>query len=299
MKPLLSVIVLSFNTNELLRQCLLSTIASKGFQKGELEVIVVDNCSSDGSAEMVNKDFTLAKLIINRSNVGFAAGNNVGIKAASGKYVLLLNSDTEFLADTLRSMVDFIQTQENIGAATCKILLSNGDIDPACHRGFPTPWSALTYIVGLEKIFPHSATFGGYHQGWKNLTVTHDVDVISGAFFLIPRRIIEKIGLLDEQFFMYGEDIDWCYRIKQAGYRVAYHPSLIVTHRKKQSGRNKKHLEFQDQKAGKLVDETRRRSRRYFVETMEQFYLKHYRHQYPSLLTITVLLALRIWKRLV
>lgn len=287
MKPLLSVIILSFNTKKLLRNCLKSVFSSDNFNERNLEVIVVDNASTDGSAELVAKGFTKAKLIQNSENLGFSAGNNKGIREAKGKYILLLNSDTRLRPDTLCSMIRVIERDKKAGAATCKLILGNGKIDPACHRGIPTPWNTFSYMVGLEKLFPRSRLFGGYHQGWKNYSIFHEVDVISGAFFLIPRKVIEIVGLLDESFFMYGEDIDWCYRIKKAGYRVLFDPRTSAIHYKKQSGRK------QDRDR-----ELRKRIHRSFMDTMAQFYMKHYADKYPRPVTWLVRTGIKIKKYL-
>lgn len=287
MKPTLSVIVLSFNTKQLLQQCLRSVYASSGFKEKELEAIVVDNASTDDSVEMVLDLFPQTSVIRNPKNIGFSAGNNVGLRIAQGEFLLLLNSDAMVEQNTLRKMVDFMKRDKAIGAATCRLELPAGGGDPASHRGFPTPWNAFTYMSGLERLFPHSELFSGYHRGWENLSVTHDVDVISGAFFMTKRDVIKKVGMLDEQFFMYGEDIDWCYRIKEAGYRIVYHPAVRVLHHKKQSGR-----------AHPDDREVRKKTQRYFLETMELFYRKHYHKKYPMILTWLVVLAIRIRKTL-
>lgn len=285
-QTLLSVIVLNFNTRELLKNCLEATLLSKGFSRGELEVIVVDNASSDDSVEKAREKFPKVKLIVNKENVGFAAGNNVGIREARGKYILLLNSDTKVESNTLCSMIRIIEQDRKIGAATCKLILGNGRLDPACHRGFPTPWNAFTYFIfPLEKIFPKNKLFGGYHQGWKSYSTLHEVDAISGAFFMIPKKVIEKIGLLDESFFMYGEDLDWCYRIKEAGYKIMFNPAVTTIHYKKQSGRQ------QDR------DRSLRKKTHYsFMDTMAQFYMKHYANKYPKPVTWLVKAGIKIKK---
>ncbi len=289
--PLLSVIILSFNTRNFLEQCLQAVAESKGFNMGEMEVIVVDNGSTDGSVDFaakfkVQSSKFKVSLIKNKENIGFAGGNNVGIRQARGKYVLLLNSDTTVYSDALIKMVKFAQGLPKLGAATCRVELPGGKIDPACHRGFPTPGNAFTYLSGLEKIFPRSRLFSGYHQGWKNLDEPHQVDVIAGSFFLIPKKVVGRVGLLDESFFMYGEDIDWCYRIKQAGFEIWFNPEIKILHYKKQSGRAKN----KNQKAKSRADY-------HFVYTMEQFYRKHYMKKYPRLVSWLVLGCLGLAKR--
>lgn len=213
----LSIIIVSYNTQKLVDELLGSITAAK---KGDyrIEIILVDNDSNDGSVAMVKKRYPQVKILVNQINLGFAAANNKGMRNAKGRLVLLLNSDTQVEKDTLVKMIDFIDTNSRYQAATCRVELADGRLDPACHRGFPSPWAAFSYFAKLEKVFPRSKIFGQYHQGWKDLTKVHQVEVISGAFFLVSRKIIEKVGLLDEGFFMYGEDVDWCLRIKKQGF---------------------------------------------------------------------------------
>jgi GT2 family glycosyltransferase len=288
MKIKLSVIILNYNTAGLLRPCLAAVLASKGFEGKELEVIVVDNNSSDNSAEMIRKDYPEVRLIRNKNNLGFSAGNNIGIKEAGGKFLLLLNSDTLVEPDVLITVLKSMEKDRSIGAATCLLQTADGKIDPASHRGFPTPWNSLSYFLSLEKLFPQSRLFGGYHQGWKNLKVPHEVDCISGAFFMVSGDVIERIGMLDERFFMYGEDIDWCLRIKNAGYKILFFPEVRTLHLKRQSGRENK------------IDQTvKNNSRRQFIETMGQFYSKHYLSKYPDFVSRVVLSLLWIMKKII
>lgn len=288
MKIKLSVIILSYNTSGLLKACLSAVLASDGFEDKELEVIVVDNNSSDNSVEMVQTEYPQVRLIRNKKNFGFSAGNNIGIKVAGGKFLILLNSDTLVEPDSLITILNVMKNDRSIGAATCLLQMADGKIDPASHRGFPTPWNALSYFLGLEKLFPKSRFFGGYHQGWKNLKVPHEVDCISAAFMMVSGEVIERIGLLDERFFMYGEDIDWCLRIKHAGFKIFFYPGVKTLHLKRQSGRENK------------TDQTaKKNSRRQFIETMAQFYSKHYLSQYPDFISRIVLSLLWIIKKFI
>ncbi len=283
-KPDVSVIILSFNTLELTRACLQTVFASK-LGRYTTEVIVCDNGSRDGSIEMISKEFPEVVLIDNKKNVGFAAGNNPGMKRARGRYILLLNSDTEVSPRAIAMMLDYLERSPDVGAATCKLVLPDGTIDPACHRGFPTPWAAFTYFVGLEKLFPASPLFGQYHQGYKDTATIHDVDVISGAFFFVRREVVQKVGVLDEDYYFYGEDMDWCYRIREAGWNIIFNPTVTVLHRKKQSGRAN-------------ADRARRiRTELYFYQYNKLFYKKNYEAKYPRLLmsSIYFLFDLRIF----
>jgi hypothetical protein len=268
----LSVVILNYNTVNLTRECLKTVLASR-LGKYSMEVIVCDNGSTDGSREMITKEFPQAVLINNNKNLGFAAGNNPGIKRARGRYVLLLNTDTEVPKNTIATMLKFMDENPSVGASTCKLLLPDGTMDPACHRGFPTPWVAFTYMSGLERLFPKTRAFGEYHQGYKDLSTIHEVDCIVGAFFLMRRKVIEKVGLLDEEFFMYGEDIDLAQRIRDAGWKIMYNPKVTILHKKKQSGR------------ANILRKRRVTTEIYFHKYNWLFYKKHYARKYPMLLT--------------
>lgn len=279
-----SIIILNYNTKDLLLACLAS-IAKSQTSNDRWEVIVVDNASTDDSVKTVKSEelrIKNLKLIQNAKNLGFAAGNNVGIRQAKGNYILLLNSDTEVSPNAIADTKTFLDAHPIAAGATCKILLPDGTMDPACHRGFPTPWAAFTYFIGLETLFPHSELFAQYHLGYKDFANPHEIDSPSGAFFMIRREVIERVGFLDEDYFMYGEDLDWAYRIKQAGLHIWFYPFATVLHRKKQSGR--------------LVDDPhlRLKTERYFYETMKLFYEKHYKHRYGFILSKLVLLGIKL-----
>jgi GT2 family glycosyltransferase len=279
----LSIIIVSFNTVEILRDCLLSIYTSDN-NEFTFEVLVCDNASSDGSLDMVKRDFPLAKLIQNSQNLGFAAANNIAIKKSKGKYILLLNSDTVVGKMSLQNMITFISMHPKCGVATCKLILPNGLIDPACHRGFPTPWAALCYAFKLERLFPKSALFSGYHLLYKDFTIPHEIDCPSGAFFLVRREVIDQVGLLDEDYFMYAEDIDWAYRIKKSGWQIWFNPESTILHKKKQSGRLS-------------TDRSRRVKTQILFEINNRlFFTKHYAKKYG--LIISSFVYLYYWFRL-
>lgn len=282
----LSIIIVNYNTRKLLENCLNSLFlyCKKELTSGEYEIIVVDNSSKDGSVEYLRElcfndtYHQYISLIANINNSGFAKANNIGIKEAKGDLILLLNSDTEVKNGAIQGMVEFMSDPPTLksfgeakGVATCKILLGNGKIDPACHRGFPTLWNAFCYFTRFEKLFTKFKIFSGYHQYYKNLDSVHEVDAISGAFFMVSRKVIDDVGLLDEDYFMYGEDLDWCYRIKQAGYKIWYNPNFQIIHYKKQSGRD----------SGD--SEVKKSTQKYFWQTMKIFYEKHYVKKYPKI----------------
>lgn len=274
-QPDISVVILNYNTRDLTRTCLTTLLASR-LEKYVMEVIVCDNGSEDGSVEMIADEFPGVILIKNGKNLGFAAGNNPGIRKAKGRFVLLLNTDTEIPRDTLRVMIGFMDSNPDAGAATCKLLLPDGSMDPACHRGFPTPWASLTYLVKLEKLFPKTRLFGEYHQGYKDLASIHEVDCIVGAFFMVRREVISEVGLLDEDYFMYGEDIDWAYRIRKAGWKIMYNPTVTILHKKKQSGR------------ANILAKRRVTTEIYFHKYNWLFYKKNYAEKYGPVLTFFV-----------
>lgn len=271
----LSVVILNYNTLELTRICLTTLLASS-LGDYTMEVIVCDNGSTDGSLAMVAREFPGVKRIDNGKNLGFAAGNNPGISKATGRYILLLNTDTEMPKHTLRTMIAYMDATPDAGAATCKLLLPDGSMDSACHRGFPTPWAALTYMLKLEKLFPKSKLFGQYHQGYKDLNTIHEVDCIVGAFFLVRREVVAEVGLLDEDYFMYGEDIDWAYRIRKHSWKIMYNPTVTMLHKKKQSGRSNTH------KNRRVTTEI------YFHKYNWLFYTKNYAEKYGPVLTFFV-----------
>jgi len=231
----LSIIIVSFNTKDLLRNCLKSiyTLYPKPYT---LEVIVVDNASKDGSAEMVAKDFPQVALIRNKKNLGFAAANNQGIKKARGRYLLLLNSDTLILEDALAKMVAFMDRNKKIGIATCQLLNKDKTIQ-ASGGFFPTLPRVFAWMFFLDDLPIISRLIKAYHPHepsfyTKNLFYQreHFQDWVTGAFFLIRKKVVEKIGLLDEQFFMYVEEVDYCFRAKKAGFLVAYTPMAKIIH---------------------------------------------------------------------
>lgn len=289
----LSIIIVSFNTKDLLvglLQSLKQAIKICKQEGYETEIIIVDNHSQDDTLEVIKKGFTWTKLIKNKRNLGYAQANNQGILKSKGELVLLLNSDTKVFPQTLVKMIKFMEANPKAGAATCRVELPNREIDPASHRGFPTLWNAFCYFLGLEKLFPRSKIFAGYHQGWKDLTKVHEIDSCVGAFFLVRKAVVDKVGLLDERFFMYGEDIDWAYRIKKAGFKIFYYPKTKIIHYKKKSGREKL---FNNKKNKDLTEEIRFMSKRNFYETMKLFYQKHYRNKYPWI--VKQLIFLGIW----
>ncbi len=229
----LSIVIVNYNVRFFLEQCLLSV--NKATTGIEAEVFVVDNNSIDGSAAMVREKFPSVKLIENTENAGFSKANNQAISQCSGTYILLLNPDTILEDDTLRKVIEFADQTPDAGGIGIRMLDGKGRFLPESKRSLPTPAVAFCKIFGLSALFPRSRTFGRYHLTYLNPDEIHEVDVLSGAFMLLRKDTLDKTGLLDETFFMYGEDIDLSYRIKKAGYKNYYFPHSRIIHYKGES----------------------------------------------------------------
>ncbi len=228
----LTVIIVNYNTKKLTLQCLTSVFEQNGLSH---EVFVVDNASSDGSAEVIKENFSQVKLIVNNKNLGFAAANNQAIKLCKGRFILLLNSDTVVSPGTFKTMVKFMHSYPEAGIASCKVIKPNGTLDWPCKRSFQTPSIFLYRAFRLDELFPESKQFGRYHLTYLDENRTHEVDGVCGAFLMIRKETIEDIGLMDEELFMYSDDMDWCLRAKKAGWKVYYYPEAQILHFKSKS----------------------------------------------------------------
>lgn len=292
----LSVIIVSYNTKEILKGCIESLFAHLP-KSYSFEVIVVDNASSDGSIETLQnlelriKNYDIKfKIINNRENFGFSKANNIGIKEVKGRYMLFLNSDTLMHENTLDEMVKFMDENPNAGAATCKVELKDKTIDDASHRGFPTPWRAFCYFSGLSRIFPTFKIFSGYNLGYLDKNTTHEIDACAGAFMIVRKEAGKKVNWWDEDYFWYGDDLDFCYRLKQAGWKIYFVPKVSIFHYKGISGGIKGHskeISTADVKTKKLATKAR-------FEAMKIFYRKHYMDKYPSIITNLVMLGISL-----
>jgi N-acetylglucosaminyl-diphospho-decaprenol L-rhamnosyltransferase len=279
----LAIVVVNYNVCALLRRCLSTVYASEGDLTFQLAV--VDNASTDGSVEMVRSEFPQARLIANQENVGYPAANNIGLRALGdwhavtppARYALLLNPDTEVPPTALADMMAFMDSHPDAGAAGPKLVLVNGDLDLACRRSFPTPEVIFYRVVQLGKLFPKSRRFGRYNLTYLDPDSLHEVDSVVGAFMLVRAAAISAVGLLDERFFMYGEDLDWAKRIKEAGWKIYYYPAVVVLHVKRASS-----------------DQEQSRSRFEFERANLLFYRKHYQATTPAWLNALILLALAV-----
>ncbi|MEP7284547.1 MAG: glycosyltransferase family 2 protein [Chloroflexota bacterium] len=282
----IGIVIVNWNTRDLLRDCLKSL--EMGDPSVSRRVIVVDNASTDGSVAMVCAEFPAVEVIENPVNGGFSQANNLGLRAlgfgestqtdsvganAPG-YALLLNPDTVVPPDGLRRMLDRLDADSQIGVAGPRLIMLNGKLDLACRRSFPTPEVMLWRVTGLSKLFPKSRLFGRYNMTYLDEHLETEVDCVVGAFMLVRREAIEAVGLLDEAFWMYGEDIDWAFRIKQARWKALYYPQVTVLHVKRAASRQNP------------------RARQEFQRASLIFYRKHYAATTPHLLHWVVLLGL-------
>lgn len=275
----LSIIIVNYKTYELTKNAIKAVLETV---KSSYEIFVVDNNSQDNSYEKLKSTFNneiineKVNLIANDYNQGFAAANNIAIKKSKGDYILLLNSDTVLKEGSIDSSLSYIKAHDDIGAIGCKILLPNGDLDKAAKRSFPNPKNSFYKLFGFSNINEKSKS-NNYNLDDLDANGIYEVDSLVGAFMLVRKETIEQIGLLDEEYFMYGEDIDWCYRIKQAGWKVIYYGKAEIIHYKGSSSKRQK---------SKLIYE--------FYRAMYLFYNKHYRNEYSLLTRITVYMGIGI-----
>ena len=280
----LAIVIVNYNTRDLLRDCLASVYDSRGDFR--FQVCVVDNHSSDGSVGMVRAEFPQARVIESPVNGGFAYANNLGLRAFGfteveggdtganpspenptstaelPRYVLLLNPDTILPPSALAGMLAFMDAHPEAGASGPRLVRPDGSLDLACRRSFPTPEVAFYRLVGLSKLFPHSRRFGRYNLTYLDPGEVAEVDSVVGACMIIRREAIQQVGLLDETFWMYGEDLDWAYRMKRAGWKVFYNPEVTVLHYKEAASRDDRVI--------------RPKTRYEFYRAMYVFYRKHY-----------------------
>lgn len=289
--PSLAIIVVNYNTRDLLRACLRSL--PQAAAACETTVWVVDNASPDGSAQMVRDEFPDVRLIESARNGGFAYANNLALRHAlrlepaggsdadgprephvpggapsrrtSPDYVLLLNPDTVAPPGSLDGLVAYMEQHPEVGACGPKLLLADGTLDLACRRSFPTPAVSFYRMVGLAKLFPRSPRFARYNMTFLDIDAEAEVDAVVGACMLVRAGVVREVGPLDEAFFMYGEDLDWCYRIKQYGWRIMYVPRVTVQHYKRAASSQRPI-----------------QSIRAFYDAMRVFYRKHYAATTPA-----------------
>ena len=246
-----SVIVVSFNTRDLLRECLKSTLDEIGRLPAGMtaEILVVDNASTDGSAETVEREFpTRVRLMRSAENLGFAGANNLAMEMARGQYLVLLNSDAFFHPGALRLSIEHIEADSAVGVGGARLVGTNGEWQPSARK-FPSLWLVFVVIFGFAGRFPKSRIFGAFDRTWASVDQPAEVDWVPGAFSIMRREALAKTGLFDPQFFLYCEEVDLCRRIKAAGFKVLYWPDVVVTHIGGESGRQLTTLTFSDRES--------------------------------------------------
>lgn len=282
-RPDIGIVIVNWNTRDLLRDCLRSIVESD--PSVNRRVVVVDNASTDQSVEMVRKEFPDVDIIASATNDGFARANNAGLKLlgvadaandSAPRYALLLNPDTVLPPYALRMVIDRADADEKIGVLGPRLVMLDGKLDLACRRSFPSPIVSFYRMIGLSKLFPKSRRFGQYNLTYLDEFQEAEIDCVVGAFMMVRREVIVQVGLLDEAFWMYGEDIDWAFRIKQAGWKVLYYPNVSVLHVKRAASRMNPRTRYEFQRASLI------------------FYKKHYAAQTPFWLHVAVLTGLLI-----
>jgi O-antigen biosynthesis protein len=274
--PDLSIIIVNYNVKEFVRN-LLESLRSAS-ENISAEIIIVDNASDDGSVELIRDKYPDVKLIANKDNVGFGKANNMAMEIARGEFFLLINPDTIVREDTLVKMIGFMKQNENAGIAGCKVLNPDGTLQLACRRGFPGPWTSFTKVMGLSALFPGSKLFARYNLTYLDENKSYEVDAVSGAFMMMRKSVYDKIGGFDSQFFMYGEDLDLCYRTQKEGFKVFYFHETEIIHYKGESTKRSS------------IDETK-----VFYDAMHLFVRKHFS---SSFLIETILQAAIIFRKL-
>jgi GT2 family glycosyltransferase len=285
-----SIVIVNYNARAFLRECVRSILHAVS-KEITYEIIIVDNASTDDSAEMVKKEFhEKVHLIPSDENLGFSKGNNLGLRSSHGRYVLFLNPDTVMKERTLEELVNFMDHHEKAGAATCFVRLEDGSLDDGAHRGFPTPWNSLCYFSGIAKVFPKSKFFNGYNLGWRDMDKVHEIDALVGAFMLTRREAGDDVGWWDENYFFYGEDLDFCYNLRQKNWKIYFIPEVEILHHKGVSAGIKKHSE----NIATADKETKIRSTNERFKAMKIFYKKHYMKKYPRLITQLVFFGIDV-----
>lgn len=279
---MISIIIVTYNSIEVLPKCLKALEKSKG--SFGFEVVLVDNCSNDGTLSWLSEyqkansnSFRALHTHALEKNIGYAAANNIGLSKASGKLALLLNPDTLVSPETIDTCVSIFDDNPRIGVVGCKLVLADGSLDGACKRGFPNMWNSFCRFVGLSSAFHSSRIFCGYSLGHLDPDNSYPVDCVSGAFMMVRHSIIKETGGLDERYFLYGEDIDWCLQIKRMGYVIWYEGSVTTVHFKGANGGKQSKVSLY-----------------HFYNAMGIYLDKNFRNKYPIMVINWVKLILKV-----
>lgn len=273
-----SFVIVNYNTRELLKDCIENLLKVRETYKGT-EIIVVDNLSFDGTDQMIQYEYKDKVIFIKNTANNLPMGHNLGFGASHGDFVVHLGSDAYPTADQLQILVEFMNKTPDAGICTGKIVTKDGNLDMDAHRGLVTPWTALSHWSGLDKIFAKNPLFDRYFLGYKDMTVPHEIDVCISHFMMIRREAYEKVGKWDTTFFMYGEDLDFCYRMQKAGYKIYYVPQAVITHLKGATVGRKSTDNIDN--ASRRDYNHMKRVRKETVRAMRIFYTKHLAPTYP------------------
>lgn len=287
----ISIVTVAFKSQNEITQWV--EAIEKTVSKFSYEIIISDNSPDDETEKVVARlQKTRPHLLYknNHANLGFSAGNNVGVKMSHGGHVLFLNPDMVVEEGTIDGMLEFMKEHEDAGSATPAVFLPDGRLDDSCHRGFPTPWNSFTYFSGLAKMFPKSKLFAGYNMTYLNLDATHEIDALAGSFLLVSRKLGEELKWWDEDYFFYGEDIDFCYRIKKKGLAIYFVPTYKAIHYKGMSSGIKK----VSKDASQATLDTKIWATNQRFSAMEIFYKKHYKKKYPWIINELVFIAIKL-----
>lgn len=273
----LTISIVNYNSGEYLSKCLESIKLIE--EEARIQTIVVDNNSGDESLKIAKERFPEMEFIENKDNIGFGRAHNQVLKKLDTEYILLLNPDCVMERGVIKELLQYVEKNPDTGAITCKIILPDGSVDLTAHRGLPTPWASLLYFFGDNS---------KYHLTNRDLKNPHEVDSISGAFFLTKKIVLEKSGFFDEKFFLYGEDIDLSIRIHDAGFKVIYYPLASIVHYKGVSSGLKKH----SQDITRADSKTKLLAINAFYEAMFIFYDKHFKRKYFFLINWLIYLGI-------
>ena len=276
MEPVLTVVIVSYNCREVLLGCLDSIRSSR--QDASYKVHLVDNASTDGTQEAVQRLHPWVQLTASPDNLGFSKGNNLALRQTRSPFVLLLNPDTLVSDHAFDCSLDFLEANPKAGMVSCRLVTGDGSLDLACRRSFPTAWDGFCRASGLSRLFPHSPLLARYNLTFLDEFRQAKVDAVNGAYMMVTRRALDAVGLLDEEYFMYMEDLDWCWRFARAGFEVHYNPGCTVAHLKGQSSRTQ---------SARMI--------RAFFDSMELFCVKN-THPAPGLGRAATLAGIRAWK---
>lgn len=299
----LSVIILNYNSGDYLLKCLQSIATSK-LSGYHVEVVVVDNASTDNSLSLLKSEFKKLKnslefenwnlkIVPISTNIGFAAGNNYGLQYLhpGSQLILFLNPDTIVEPDTLAKIIRFMKRHPQVDALTCDIIHAlTGRHQPECHRGFPTPWRSFCHFTGLSRLAPKSKLLNGYFLGHLNLNQTHQIEACVGAFLLVRRKVGDDIGWWNEKYFFYGEDLDFCYKLHQKGYKLYFYPRCHITHYQGISSG----IKANTQTLSSASRASRIRSALASTQAMRIFYQENLLSAYPSFLRPLVMSGIKL-----